>query len=95
MAELKILNRKRVLILIPNLIGYSGAVINEVQLAKNLCRELACLILGFVLVSKLTLLRKFIADLRKDKWMQNSIVLPLPILRPYSISLPLVCLYPR
>jgi len=90
MAEPKILNRKRALILIPNLVGYSGDVINEVQLAKNLCRELDCLILGFVPILKLPLLRRFIADLRKDRWMQNSIVLPLPILRPYSISLPLV-----
>jgi len=77
----------RVLILIPNLVGYSGDVINEVQLAKNLCKELTCLILGFVSVSKLTLLRRFIPDLRRDKRMRNSIVLPLPVLRPYAVSL--------
>jgi len=77
----------RVLILIPNLVGYSGDVINEVQLAKNLCKELTCLILGFVSVSKLTLLRRFIPDLRRDKRMRNSIVLPLPVLRPYTVSL--------
>jgi len=87
MTDLKISNRERALILIPNLVGYSGDVINEIQLAKNLCKELTCLILGFISVSKLTLLRRFIADLRRDKRMRNSIVLPLPILRPYTASL--------
>ena len=87
MTDLKISNRERALILIPNLVGYSGDVINEIQLAKNLCKELTCLILGFISVSKLTLLRRFIADLRRDKRMRNSIVLPLPILRPYTVSL--------
>jgi len=87
MTDPKILNRERVLIFISNLVGYSGDVINEVQLAKNLCKELSCLILGFVSVSKLTLLRRFIADLRRDKRMRNSIILPLPILRPYTVTL--------
>ncbi len=87
MAKPKILDRKRVLVLIPNFVGYSGDVINEVQLAKNLCRELGCFVLGFVSILKLPLLKKFIADLRKDKRMQGSTILPLPILRPYSISL--------
>jgi len=87
MAELKNLNRERVLILIPNFVGYSGDVINEVQLTKNLCRELGCFVLGFVSILKLPLLKKFIADLRKDKRMQGSTILPLSILRPYSITL--------
>jgi len=90
MARPKTLNRERVLILIPNFVGYRGDVINEVQLVKYLCRDRPCIILGFTQGFKFALLKRFIADLRKDKWMQNSVILPLPILRPYTISLLLV-----
>ena len=87
MVKLKTLNRERLLILIPNFVGYSGDVVNEVQLVKHLCRERTCIMLGFTRESKLRLLRGFLADLRRNEWARNSLILPLPILRPYTVSL--------
>jgi glycosyltransferase involved in cell wall biosynthesis len=75
------------LIFIPNFVGYSGDVVNEIQLAKNLCREIPCIIFGFIWDSKLPLLRSFMADLRKEEWTRNAMIIPLPILRPYTVSL--------
>jgi len=87
MVKLKTLNEGRLLILIPNIVGYSGDVINEVQLVKHLCKGRVCIILGFTREFKLRLLRGFLADLRRDEWTRNSLILPLPILRPYTVSL--------
>jgi len=79
--------RDRGLILIPNFVDHSGDVVNEIQLVKSLCRERTCIILGFTRESKLIQLREFIADLRREEWARNSIILPLPIFRPYTMSL--------
>jgi len=83
-------NSRKVLILIPNFVGYSGGVVNEIQLAKSLCKERACIIVGLTKVSELLSLREFMANLRAERWSQNTIILPLPLLRPYTISLLLV-----
>jgi glycosyltransferase involved in cell wall biosynthesis len=82
-----IIHREVGLIFIPNFVGYSGDVVNEVQLAKNLCRETACIIFGFIRDSKLFLLKRFITDLCREGWTRNVMIIPLPILRPYTVSL--------
>jgi len=82
-----IIRREVGLIFIPNFVGYSGDVVNEVQLAKNLCRETICIIFGFVRDSKLFLLKRFITDLCREGWTRNVMIMPLPILRPYTVSL--------
>jgi glycosyltransferase involved in cell wall biosynthesis len=82
-----IIRREVGLIFIPNFVGYSGDVVNEVQLAKNLCRETTCIIFGFVRDSKLFLLKRFITDLRREGWSRNVMIIPLPIMRPYTVSL--------
>jgi len=82
-----IIHREVGLIFIPNFVGYSGDVVNEVQLAKNLCRETTCIIFGFVRDSKLLLLKRFITDLCREGWTRNVMIIPLPILRPYTVSL--------
>jgi glycosyltransferase involved in cell wall biosynthesis len=82
-----IIHREVGLIFIPNFVGYSGDVVNEVQLAKNLCRETTCIIFGFVRDSKLFLLKRFITDLCGEGWTRNVMIIPLPILRPYTVSL--------
>jgi glycosyltransferase involved in cell wall biosynthesis len=82
-----IIHREVGLIFIPNFVGYSGDVVNEVQLAKNLCRETTCIIFGFVRDSKLFLLKRFITDLCREGWTRNVTIIPLPILRPYTVSL--------
>jgi glycosyltransferase involved in cell wall biosynthesis len=75
------------LVFIPNFVGYSGDVVNEIQLAKNLCRDIPCIIFGFARDIRLFLLKSFMADLRKEEWSRNAMIIPLPILRPYTVSL--------
>jgi len=75
------------LVFIPNFVGYSGDVVNEIQLAKNLCREIPCIIFGFARDIRLFLLKRFMADLHKEEWSRNVMIISLPILRPYTVSL--------
>jgi glycosyltransferase involved in cell wall biosynthesis len=82
-----VFHREVGLIFIPNFIAYSGDAVNEIQLAKNLCRETNCIIFGFAQESKLFLLRRFMADLRREEWSRNAMIIPLPILRPYTLWL--------
>jgi hypothetical protein len=77
----------RGLVFIPNFVGYSGDVVNEIQLAKNLCREIPCIIFGFARDIRLFLLKRFMADLHKEEWSRNVMIISLPILRPYTVSL--------
>jgi glycosyltransferase involved in cell wall biosynthesis len=78
---------ERGLVFIPNFVGYSGDVVNEIQLAKNLCREVSCIIFGFARDIRLFLLKRFMTDLHKEGWSRNTMIIPLPILRPYTVSL--------
>ena len=78
-------SNKLIIAIIPNVFGFTGDAVNERQLVKHLCKNSKCIVFGFIGISKLLRLRKLVAEIYEEDWSKNIVLIPIPLIPPYTI----------
>jgi len=74
-----------IIILVPNLFGFTGDAVNERQLIKYLCRGRKCILFSFIGISKLLKLYKLVSEIYEDYYNENIMLIPTPSIPPHTI----------
>jgi glycosyltransferase involved in cell wall biosynthesis len=78
-------SNKLIIVIIPNVFGFTGDAVNERQLVKHLCKNSKCIVFSFIGISKLLRLRKLVAEVYEEGWGKNIVLIPIPSIPPYTI----------
>ena len=78
-------SNKLIIAIIPNVFGFTGDAVNERQLVKHLCKNSKCIVFSFIGISKLLRLRKLVAEVYEEGWGKNIVLIPIPLIPPYTI----------
>jgi len=78
-------SNKLIIAIIPNVFGFTGDAVNERQLVKHLCKNSKCIVFSFIGISKLLRLRKLVAEIYEEDWSKNIVLIPIPLILPYTI----------
>jgi len=74
-----------IIILVPNVFGFTGDAVNERQLIKYLCKGRKCILFSFIGISKLLKLYKLISEIYEDYYNENIMLIPIPSISPHTI----------
>jgi len=74
-----------IIILVPNVFGFTGDAVNERQLIKYLCKGRKCILFSFIGISKLFKLYKFVSEIYEDYYNENIMLIPIPLIPPHTI----------
>jgi glycosyltransferase involved in cell wall biosynthesis len=74
-----------IIILVPNVFGFTGDAVNERQLIKYLCKGRKCILFSFIGISKLLKLYKLISEIYEDYYNESITLIPIPLIPPHTI----------
>jgi len=74
-----------IIILVPNVFGFTGDAVNERQLIKYLCKGRKCILFSFIGISKLFKLYRSVSEIYEDYYNENIMLIPIPIIPPHTI----------